>query len=241
MNETLYPQYMRMSEERLRKHLHKKETPLPIVNDIVEIVLRQREQLRTERIKKTVHKKLWDEILNPLRKEIKLVTASLLYSPSTNNPTLDDQPRKDALTGYRMVLIKLRDKLTKWMEEGEQTPHQMAGGKRTPNNGEHWTDWIPDHIQAAVEAEFAKIPYTPRARRKIPFARSSAIPARLRRLLKRKGMVEYRIALIEREQMIDALMRVDESTNNKLAGLREDLSLVNKQLKDFEHASRSEK
>jgi hypothetical protein len=93
MNETLYPQYMRMSEERLRKHLHKKETPPAIVNDIVEVVLRQREQLRTERIKKTVHKKVWDEILQPLRKEIKLVTASLLYSPSTNNPTLDDHLR----------------------------------------------------------------------------------------------------------------------------------------------------
>jgi hypothetical protein len=241
MNETLYPQYMRMSEERLRKHLHKKETPPAIVNDIVEVVLRQREQLRTERIKKTVHKKVWDEILQPLRKEIKLVTASLLYSPSTNNPTLDDQPRKDALTGYQMVLIKLREKLTGWMEEGKQTPHQMAADKRIPNNGEHWADWIPDHIQAAVENEFAKITYTPRAKRKIPFTRSSAIPARLRRLMKRKGMLDYRIALIEREQMIDALMRVDESTNNKLIKLREDLSLVNKQIGDYEHARRSEK
>jgi hypothetical protein len=232
---------MRMSEERLRKHLHKKETPPAIVNDIVEVVLRQREQLRTERIKKTVHKKLWDEILQPLRKEIKLVTASLLYSPSTNNPTLDDQPRKDALTGYQMVLIKLRDKLVGWTQDGLYTPHQMAADKRIPNNGEHWTDWIPDHIQAAVEDEFAKITYTPRAKRKIPFARSSAIPARLRRLLKRKGMIEYRIALIEREQMIDALLRVDEGANNKLAGLREDLSTVNKQLGDYEHARRSEK
>jgi hypothetical protein len=232
---------MRMSEERLRKHLHKKETPPAIVNDIVEIVLRQREQLRTERIKKTVHKKLWDEILQPLRKEIKLVTASLLYSPSTNNPTLDDQPRKDALTGYQMVLVKLRDKLTGWAQDGLYTPHQMAADKCIPNNGEHWTDWVPDHIQAAVEDEFAKITYTPRAKRKIPFTRSSAIPARLRRLLKRKGMLDYRIALIEREQMIDALMRVDEKTNNKLSKLREDLSTVNKHIGDYEHARRSEK
>jgi hypothetical protein len=59
--------------------------------------------------------------------------------------------------------------------------------------------------------------------------------------MKRKGMLDYRIALIAREQRIDAVMRVDESTNNKLIKLREDLSLVNKQIGDYEHARRSEK
>jgi len=241
MNETLYPQYMRMSEERLRKHLYKRSTPPAIAAEIVEIVLRQREQLRTERIKKTVHKKLWDEILQPLRKEIKLVTASLLYSPHTNNPTLDDQPRKDAFKGYQMVLIKLRDKLTRWMEEGQYTPHQIATDKRIPNNGDHWSDWVPDNIKNTVTDLFNDIPYTPRAKRKLPFTRSSVIPAKLRRLMKKRGTLDYHIALIEREQMIDPLKRVDKKTNDKVARLKEDLSAINKQIKDYEDESRSEK
>jgi hypothetical protein len=54
----------------------------------------------------------------------------------------------------------------------EKTPIQMATAKNLPNNGEHWTDWIPQRIKTPISEAFMEIPHKAKAKRKIPFLRT---------------------------------------------------------------------
>jgi len=75
-----------------------------------------------------------------------------------------------------------------------------AKGKRQiPNNGIHWTDWVPAGVKLKALALFDAIPHTPKAKRKIPFQRTQRPikdnPA-LTRLIKR---TEKEIAYVKQE------------------------------------------
>jgi hypothetical protein len=54
----------------------------------------------------------------------------------------------------------------------DHTPIQIARDKGLPNDGEHWTDWIPARVKDKVTALFADVPVTPRGKRKTPFQRT---------------------------------------------------------------------
>lgn len=235
-----FPNYMRFSENKLRSVLRKDEIPQEIIERIVRVVLDEKEQLRKARIKTTVHKKLWNELLKPLRQELKLIRASLLYEADQDQER--NAARSEAYASYEKILVKLRDILNQYAElNPPMTPHQVAIEKSKPNNGEHWTDWIPDTQKARIFTLFDAIPYKPRAKRKVPFVRSAVIPAQLRRLLKQRGMIEYRHALLVRKGVIDPILGNDANTQRELAQLASDLSRLNKQIKEYDDACRSEK
>lgn len=117
---------------------------------------------------------LWYVHLVPLQAERKRVVASLAY-PTHNRNNAD--PRQMALKAYKKVLDEL---LSRFKREASgvplstrptMTPPQYVKAKNVPNNGEHWTDYVPSHIKQRIVEMFDAIPHTPKARRKIPFER----------------------------------------------------------------------
>jgi hypothetical protein len=54
----------------------------------------------------------------------------------------------------------------------DHTPIQIARDKGLPNDGEHWTDWIPARVKDKITLLFNEVPVVPRGKRKIPFQRT---------------------------------------------------------------------
>lgn len=128
---------------------------------------------RKEKGRERVVRGMWKLIIDPLINEQRSVRASLRYqSKAYPNPE-----RLDALTNYAAVLDKLRKKLRKHQRMDKRTPKEQAQyeldtyQRTIPNDGEHWTDWVPPHIRSAIEHAFASIPARYKARVKTPFER----------------------------------------------------------------------
>lgn len=117
---------------------------------------------------------MWHVHLAPLKLERKRVVASLAY---TNHNKNNADPRQMALKAYKKVLDELLSRMNReargvpFNDRSTMTPVEYAKHKNAPNNGEHWTDFVPSHIKQRVLELFSAVPHTPKARRKIPFER----------------------------------------------------------------------
>jgi len=117
---------------------------------------------------------MWHVHLAPLKLERKRVVASLAY---TNHNKNNADPRQMALKAYKKVLDELLSRMNReargvpFNDRPTMTPVEYAKHKNAPNNGEHWTDFVPSHIKQRVLELFSAVPHTPKARRKIPFER----------------------------------------------------------------------
>lgn len=65
------------------------------------------------------------------------------------------QPRNEALDAYSALLDKLSKRLRGFRDLSDQSPAQVAADKDVPNRGEHWVDWVPQHMQAAFQQSWA--------------------------------------------------------------------------------------
>jgi hypothetical protein len=54
-------------------------------------------------------------------------------------------------------LQKVADKLRSYRDLGTHTPKQLAREKGIPNDGEHWSDWVPEHIKAQFIRSFQRL------------------------------------------------------------------------------------
>jgi hypothetical protein len=117
---------------------------------------------------------MWHIHLEPLKLERKRVVASLAY---TNHNKNNADPRQMALKAYKKVLDELLRRMQReargvpFDDRPTMSPVEYAKHKNAPNNGEHWTDFVPSHIKQRVMEMFDAVPHTPKARRKIPFER----------------------------------------------------------------------
>jgi hypothetical protein len=118
---------------------------------------------------------LWSNVISPLANEQRSVRSMLRYeSQKYPNPK-----RREALNAYADVLTKVKLKLREYRYYKERTPKAQAAhmaelGKTIPNDGEHWTDWVPERVKTAIENAFAELRDTlaPHARLKTPFPRT---------------------------------------------------------------------
>jgi len=128
--------------------------------------------VRAERAKTRTVKDLWRNVINPLVNEQRSVRSMLRYeSERYPNPE-----RRQALNGYDLLLKKVKLKLREYKHYAKRTPKEQAlrekeKGKLIPNDGEHWTDWVPQHIKQATVEAFLAIPRAAKARVKEPFPR----------------------------------------------------------------------
>ena len=191
--------YMQMRPNEIHNRLMKR-IPEPEVREMMkDEIARAKKIQRAERLSALQRKKLWGALISPLRYEHSNAKVGLRHQ-GRNLPE-----RHAAFSAYIKLmeklllkfeaLILLRDDNDKLM-----TPSHVAREMSLPNNGVHWTDWIPQTKRVEVCALFESIPYTPKTKRKIPFQRTQRPSTKLKERLLNRTLKE--LGNEETEQMI---------------------------------------
>jgi hypothetical protein len=172
-----------------------------------------KETLRVSKITRTQRKAEWDKVLQPLRYEINNAKVGMRYGGEKVSPE-----RVLAFSEYIRVMEKLLAMLDAPFKALDHTPIQIARDKGLPNDGEHWTDWIPARVKDKVSLLFDVVPITPRGKRKTPFQRTM-LPdqfnkAKTRLLTKTKRELE---TLMRQADINPTVARLDKITKMKRA------------------------
>jgi hypothetical protein len=168
-----FKNFLPLTQNAMLTILAKQNVPTETKGEIIRAVREEKKRLRSVAAKRTQFRRLWAELIDPLDYEVRLIERMNRYRGSVE--------RDAALRGYLMVLAKVRQRMLKHEYLGEQTPSDVAKDKRYPNNGVHWSDWVPMDVKEAVLDAFAAIPRE-RKKVKVPFARK--IPKVLHNKLK---------------------------------------------------------
>jgi hypothetical protein len=121
---------------------------------------KDREAERAAKIKRKQQLKAWSALVYQAYKAVNAPKARIrkaqeVYgSPmgygSPYEAQFDTSPSKrvlDTYKAYGALLHKVADKLRSYRDAGTHTPKQLAREKAIPNDGEHWSDWVPTHIK----------------------------------------------------------------------------------------------
>lgn len=171
----MYESYVKMKPNELHNHLtHKRKIHPYVISKIKEEVGTRKEANRIARITDTVRRQAWQSLLQPLRLELNNAKVGRRYKGASASPE-----RVEAFDAYISVMEKLLAKFEvpstkRTMHPSALAKERNATGKGSPipNKGVHWTDWVPGHIKNAITEAFAILPYTAKAKRKIPFQRT---------------------------------------------------------------------
>jgi hypothetical protein len=198
----MYESYVKLTPNELHDRLANTMKMHPLVIDEIKTeVAALKETRRVERITDTALRKVWAELLYPLRVERDNAKVGLRYDD--NGTASAKVKRVEAFTAYIAVLDEVLRRLQPQTVRPWQTPKEYARalnktkkGSPIPNDGQHWTDWVPIHIKHAISEAFSALLSKPKARKKIPFQR--VIPRaqhreQKERLLKRTIQDQFRI------------------------------------------------
>ena len=169
--DTSYKHYIKLTPNQLHARLVARKTPPYQAESIKKIVAEQQAMLKSENARTKQLTRLWREFMQPLEAERDNVQGMLRYKGSENDE------RREALEAYLTVLNALKAKMVNHCKQDRQTPTMIASDKNLPNEGKHWTDWIPAKIKGRVLDLFEQIERKPKAKIKIPFER--LVPASL--------------------------------------------------------------
>jgi len=215
--------YIKLTPNALHQRLLKERIHPAEMQAIKDEVSLAKEAQRVDKITRTQRKAEWDKVLKPLRYELNNAKVGRAYD-------LDDTERVEAFDAYILVMETLLSRFAQPMKLLEATPIQLALDKGLPNNGEHWTDWVPDKIKTKIAIAFEALPHKTRAKRKVPFQRLSTPEQNAKakeRLLKR---TQKEIETLERKQE----MNPTEAGQATLARMRAALKIIVR-LTDTEH------
>ena len=164
----MYESYLNLTANELHTHLMRLKRKLhpSEINHIKDTVAQMKEAKRVEKITRANRKTEWAKVLVPLRYELNNAKVGRNYNGDTC------PHRIEAFDAYIAVMEKLNAMLAHPAKVLEKTPIQMAMAKNLPNNGEHWTDWIPERIKQPIHDAFMEIPHKAKAKRKVPFLRT---------------------------------------------------------------------
>ena len=181
------------------------KTPMEI--RVEEHAKAQRNKVRTVKIKDTVHKNLWRELVYPLRRERAKVQTSIQYYAENPNA---DQYQRETNEAYLALLVKMEEKLNAWRTlYADKTPKQMAKEKGVDNYGSHWSDWVPANIRDHFLMAYQYIDATrKRGKARTPFKREPAPPKPKRPQRVSKAPSETR-CLTPIEQLRDQMKAFD--------------------------------
>ena len=222
--------FARLTPTELHEWLLKKRFPIAMHDKIKKAAAEEKERLRRARIKDTVQEKLWAEVIHPLRAEIRSIKSSLAYRGSHNA-----DERIAAFAAYETVLLKARDKLSALSQQG-LVPSEAAKevedeyGVEIPNKGTHWVDWVPQSTKTRIAAMFDAVPYTPRAKRKLPFERALTGVAQEKALTKKFSKLTTEAEMIMQELTIAKSELVTAELKASLAAKRKELAVVQAEL-----------
>ena len=172
----MYETYLKLSANELHNRLIERKTHPAEIERIKAEVADLKETLRVTRITRTQREAEWRKVLAPLRYEINNARVGLRYGgelvPQNGNTEGSPTERALAFSEYIRIMEKLVAMLDAPCKALDHTPIQIARDKGLPNDGEHWTDWIPARVKDKIIALFADVPVVPRGKRKIPFQRT---------------------------------------------------------------------
>jgi hypothetical protein len=163
----MYETYLKLSANDLHNRLTERKLHPAEIERIKNEVVALKETLRVTRITRTQRKAEWDKVLQPLRYEINNARVGMRYGGE-----LVPQERTLAFGEYIRIMEKLVAMLDAPYKALDSTPIQIARDKGLPNDGEHWTDWIPARVKDKIALLFDAVPVVPRGKRKTPFQRT---------------------------------------------------------------------
>lgn len=163
-----YRHYMKLTENELLNRLQKRKMHNDAMQEIMRVVADQKELLLSQRTKNYQHTRMWEELMTPLKYELKLVRGLLKYPAS--------EERRVALGAYADCLDKELGKMALQQRVRDFTPYEIAKAANRPNNGIHWADWVSPSKKVAIAKLFEAIPYKLKAKKKTPFERTVPKP-----------------------------------------------------------------
>jgi hypothetical protein len=163
----MYETYLKLSANELHNRLTERKLHPAEIERTKGEVLELKETLRVSKITRTQRKAEWDKVLQPLRYEINNARVGMRYGGEKVSPE-----RVLAFSEYIRIMEKLVAMLDAPYKALDHTPIQIARDKGLPNDGEHWTDWIPARVKDKITLLFNEVPVVPRGKRKIPFQRT---------------------------------------------------------------------
>jgi hypothetical protein len=215
--------YIKLKPNDLHQRLLKERIHPAEMQAIKDEVAALKESQRIDKITRAQRKAEWDKVLKPLRYELNNAKVGRAYD-------LDDEPRVESFDAYILVMETLLSRFAQPLASLDATPIQIALDKGLPNNGEHWTDWVPDKIKTRIALIFEELPHKSRAKRKIPFQRVTAPDqnAKARNRLRKRTIKE-----IETHQR-KLLMNPTDKGEETLARMKDALKIIER-LTDTEH------
>ena len=214
----MYETYLKLTPNALHNRLTERNIHPAEIERIKIEVAELKEAMRVNRITKTQREAEWRKVLAPLRYEINNAKVGMRYGGEKS----PQEQRTLAFSEYIRVMEKLLAMLDAPYKALDHTPIQIARDKGLPNDGEHWTDWIPARVKDKVSALFADIPVVPRGKRKTPFQRTM-LPhqhetAKLRLLTKTRKEMET----LERQCAINAT----DARRTKLTQMKRAIKII---------------
>jgi len=219
----MHKAYIKLKPNDLHQRLLKERIHPAEMDAIKTAVAEAKEAQRVDKITRTQRKAEWDKVLKPLRYELNNAKVGRAYD-------LDDEARVEAFDAYILVLETLLSRFAQPLSALDATPIQIALEKGLPNNGEHWTDWVPDKIKTRIALAFEAIPHKTRAKRKVPFQRLTTPEQNAKARDKLLARTRKEIETLERKQEMNST-EVGQAT---LERMREALKVINR-LTDTEH------
>ena len=162
----MHETYLKLSANEIHNRLTERKLHPAEIERIKAEVADLKESLRVTRITRTQRKAEWDKVLQPLRYEINNARVGMRYGGEKS------PQRIAAFSEYIRIMEKLIAMLDAPSKALDHTPIQIARDKGLPNDGEHWTDWIPARVKDKVSLLFDAVPVVPRGKRKTPFQRT---------------------------------------------------------------------
>jgi len=196
--DTPYKHYLKLTPNQLHARLVARKTPPYQAESIKKIVAEQQALLKSENARTKQLTRLWREFMQPLETERDNIQGMLRYKGSEN-----DEARRDALEAYLTVLNALKAKMINHCKQDRKTPTMIASDKDLPNDGTHWTDWIPAKIKGRVLDLFEQIERKPKAKIKIPFERLVPASLHAKQLTRLKNRTLKELAIAEQTQTLD--------------------------------------
>jgi hypothetical protein len=161
--------YKTMPLKDIKNLLIKRGIPAMERKDILDQARELKAEARATRSSAIIRRQSVGELLTPLRYEARLVRRMQKYEGAPERDT--------ALAGYLKVLDALEERLNAYWATDEQSLSDYVREKNVPNNGAHWTDFVPTHIKQRVNSLFSAIPPKAKARVKVPFERKVPMSA----------------------------------------------------------------
>lgn len=215
--------YIKLTPNALHQRLLKERLHPAEMQAIKDEVAQAKEAQRIDKITRSQRKNEWDKLLKPLRYELNNAKVGRAYD-------LDDDARVEAFDAYILVMETLLTRFAQPVASLDATPIQLAMDKGLPNNGEHWTDWVPDKIKTRIAIAFEQLPPKMRAKRKVPFQRLTTPEQNAKakeRLLRR---TQKEIETLERKQSVTHT----EAGQHLLVRMKQAMKIIVK-LNDTEH------